>query len=420
MTINHKTTENAAKRYKRANLISTIVVTLFVILALVWIYTPIVRDATAAPPTETPIPPTWTPKPTIEPSITPTITLTPQPTPTPMAPSAYQIEDPILVDPAIPGVLGPAVVLNDDTSIQVDPEFNHPQWYHSDTIAQQIGKEIYEPYYTTIGPGSATWFMDVPLAPGNYNIFVMDTLWSSSGSLDFKVTLGGMELQPFVGQQHVNYISGSTNPSQSFYKWQSIGIYSLDFIEYLSVSTTWDAREMATIIGLDRILIVKYPDSTQDLRALLPAEGTAFVADDLAADFDTKDTWFSNDDVLSWGDQFEMIVNPANDANISWKMNEPAPVGQYGILVWMPQLEGGSQQEVLYQVIVNDIVIAEIPLIQSEFQGGQWVPLGTWEISATEANGYVLNLVNLSVEMQVSANSTGSISADAVAFIKFQ
>ena len=45
---------------------------------------------------------------------------------------------------------------------------------------------------------SATWQMDVALEPGLYQFYVMDTVLSSGGELDFSVRLGSSELTPLA------------------------------------------------------------------------------------------------------------------------------------------------------------------------------------------------------------------------------
>jgi hypothetical protein len=93
-------------------------------------------------------------------------------------------------------VEGGVIVLDELTSATVEPGFDTPFWVSSDQIASESGFDILDPYYATYGYGAITWETDVFLAPGMVEIYVMDTLYSSAGPLDFQVRLGGSELYP--------------------------------------------------------------------------------------------------------------------------------------------------------------------------------------------------------------------------------
>lgn len=389
---------------------------------LIWLYFPVLNQWISGlqPSTPTPAIPTTTPTRTLRPSLTPTITLTPSPTPLP--PSAYQLHNPESLRPPLAMPAQRIIVLNDDTSLTVEPDFNNPQWTSSAQIGSQFGVEISESFYATFAPGSATWQMDVPLEPGLYELFVMDTLYGSGGYLDFQVRLGERELTPLLGQQRVNYQSSHSVPPQTNDRWRSIGVYALDQNGLLSVSTQWGARDFYTITAIDRVLIVHLPESSQTLVDRLPVKGDGGVVDNLAARIETSEFLLDYSEALAWGGQYQVIPNPSSDARVIWELPEFMPIGRYQVLVWIPPVVGKA--EASYHFIVkmsdgSDLISGElaepIQLTQSDYAIGQWLPLGIWEIPAVYGD---LVRFKLALQMDVKGGTLGEIAIDAAAFIK--
>jgi hypothetical protein len=165
--------------------------------------------------TPTPLPPTPTQIPTRTPTITATPTVPPTITPTLLSPSAYRVSDITMIDPPLlEGFAVDVIILNDDKNVTVEPGFTNPQWEPSSKIAEQIGREIQEPFYATLGPGSVMWKMDVPLDAGLYELFVLDTLYSSGGFLNFTVKLGENDLTPVFGRPRVEFRSSQAVQQQ--------------------------------------------------------------------------------------------------------------------------------------------------------------------------------------------------------------
>ena len=377
---------------------------------LVWMYFPVLQEVINGTLTPTLLPPSPTATLTSTPTITPTSTPQPPPTHTPLPASAYAV-NPQAIYPPVPALALEAVVLNDDSSVQVEPAFDHPQWYSSEQIAQQIGVLISEPFYATIGSGSAAWQMDVPLRPGLYEIFVLDTLYSSGGSLDFRVFLGGSELAPLLGIQQVDYRTLSASPAQMDDEWRSIGLYSLETQEILSISTSWEAREMATIVAIDRILIVRQPDSILSFYHRLPANSPKFVVDEQAADVESEDILYTRSDLPAWGDQFLMVVNTHENSQVTWRIPNLVPAGQYEIWVWAPAMQGSA--DVLYKVLVNGLETGGAVVANtSNMPENQWVSLGTWQVVSPDGRR-----VELGLRLIVPRDTPGEVAIDAVAFI---
>jgi len=375
-----------------------------------WMYVPAIQEIFMGTPTPMELPPSPTPTLTAAPTNTPTPAPTAPPTATAMPASAYQ-KDPSTIDPHVPGFALDAVVLNEDTSVTVDPPFDQLQWYSSEQIAQQIGRVISEPFYATVGSGTAIWKMDVPLQPGLYEIYVLDTVYSSAGSLDFRVMLGERELTPLLGSQHVQYSSQSGYPAQTADEWATIGLYDLDSTDLLSILTTWEARDMSTIVAIDRMLITRQPDSPRPLLAQLPANMPKYVIDDTAAQIESSATWFTSSDLPAWGGDFQIVINPEYNSQVTWTVPCQVPSGYYDIWVWAPEMEG--EADLTYKILINgeesqSTLIASI----ENFPDNQWVSLGTWEVSSSDTA-----YVKLGLMLDIPRGSVGEIGVDAVAFI---
>ncbi len=387
---------------------------------LLWLSFPTLDQLARGIYTPTPAPPTLTPTP--RPSRTPTITSTPTTEPTatltPYPPSAYQIPDASLLDPALPGLRGTAVVINEDQA-QVNPPFDNPQWISSDTIAQQLGKELTERYYATFGAASIQWQTDKPLNPGLYEVYVLDTVFSSGGSLDFTVSLGGQALSPIFGSTSLQYQSSRGNPPQIQDLWRSIGFYNLDRPDLLTIAASWQNRDENSIVAVDRVLIVPYPAAAQAMLERLPRRTQQTVLiDDLAARIESNQVIYSESDALSWKDQYQYVINPETEITATWETYEPVAAGKYEIFVWLPASHATGQ--VSYRVQINNedvtpdgLESANISVNQSEFRGGQWVSLGQFTTPRIYEKPVPIN-----IQIAIPANATGDIALDAVAIVR--
>jgi hypothetical protein len=369
--------------------------------------------------------PTWTPQPTITPAVrptrTPTIspspTLEPTPTNTPLPVSAYYLTDGWQLAPPIRGVEAGLIVLDEATSATVEPGFDSPFWVSSEQIAQESGFLISEPYYATFGYGAITWETDVAIAPGMYELFVMDTLYSSAGPLDFQIHLGGSELFPIIGSRQVEFLSARGEPPQRTDRWRSLGIYQLDRLDKLSVSTAWERRDERTLVAVDRVVIVPLAISTASLLSVLPRDREIVIVDNLAADIESAQILYKEVGELSWGDQYQYVINPSTDVRVMYSATELLLPGRYQIAAWIPPLH--ADLEVVYTMMVNgnefpnDAGDLAVALNQSAYADGQWVELGTW----TTPRIYEKPL-QLSLRMEIKSGSVGEAAFDAIAFIR--
>ncbi len=351
--------------------------------------------------------PTRTTRPTAEPTQTPAPTATAPPT------SAYYLADGYKLRPPIPGVEGGAIVLDEVSAAVADPPFDTQYWTSSAQIAAQTGFFIDEPYFATFGSGSVTWSTDVPLATGLYELYVMDTLYSSAGPLDFQVALGGSPISPVLGSSHVEFYSSRGEPTQSTDMWRSIGIYNLDHPGPLSISTQWDARDENSLVAIDRVVIVPLPEASRLLLSALPKDRMVIILDDLAARIETDQLLFPETETLAWGGQFQYLVNPDSDVRVQWTTPEYVLPGQYQVAVWLPAAHASG--EVTFHLFVNDKEIpgSEVSFNQGEQPGGQWVAIGVWDTPRVYEKPVMLTL-----EMDIPGGMPGETAIDAVALIK--
>ncbi len=391
---------------------------IIVLTLLLWMNLPVIKQLVVPSPTQTPVPPTATVRPTRTPTKTAEPTLPAPPTATPLPTSVFEVPDLQEIVPPIPGYTGPGIILDNEKSTQVDPPFTSPEWTSSSQIAQQLNAVIEEPYYATFAAGSVMWTTDKELAPGYYDILILDTLTSSGGSLDFSVSRGGEPLYPIAGLPHVQYLSSYTTPPQTTDIWHSIGIYGLDRQEKLSIFTSWTKRDEYTIVAIDRVAIIHLPDSAGVLLSKLPLDRMKFVVDDAAARFATKSDLVPMNDRLSWGDQFQAIVNPNEDVQVTWSLVDPVPSAQYEVLAWIPEIHGDAEVE--YRLFAADIernpIDGDSPVTvrQRSVAGGQWLSIGKWEMPELIFGPQVY----LTVQMDVKGGTTGEVAADAIAFVR--
>lgn len=389
-----------------------------VVVFLAWLYLPVVRNFLSGTPSPTAmvaeIASTATPRPTFTASPQPTITPQPTATATPYPESAYGIEA-IALEPPLPGLEGTVFVLNDDYAT-AEPPLNSPRWSPSSVIAEQLGTLINEKYYATFGMGSITWQMDKPLQPGSYEIYVMDTLYSSSGPLNFSVKEGSRELPPISGAgKSINFLSNRFEPRQVFDKWRSLGIYVLDSSGLLSVSTAWLERDENNIVAVDRVLVVPISEGNSSILARLPADRERFILDDSAARFEGVQFMVPVTDRLAWDSSFETIINPSNDIKVTWEYPDPLPIGTYEIAIWVPEAKGDAV--VNYHLFINDVEELRsdnqpLTFAQGNYPGGQWVSLGVWVTPRIYEKPVSIKLV-----MEIPANTVGEAAVDAIALL---
>jgi len=372
----------------------------------IWIARPTFLVKVRGTLTPSPLPPTATRLPTSTATITPLPSPTPLPSATPYPASTWKVEDLESVSPAIPVAALDAVILNDDTSVTVNPPFSSTYWVSSADLG--LGIEFEDDFHATYSAGSATWSMDKPLQPGYYQVFVMDTAYSSGGVLDFVVSAGANRLEPLSGRTRVLFSSSFTTPPQTNSTWESIGIYRIDQPELLSISTAWEDRDEYTIVAIDRVLIARIPDSSGDLLAELPHSGLNYVVDDVSAQLQVRDPLFERD-TRSWGDHFQAVVNPEYEVNVTWEPDNVIPVANYEIYVYLPATKGSVEAE--FRFFVNDQEFLKDPeSLTLNSDQSSWVSLGSLEIPEVYGKA-----VSFRMTMKVPASSVGEVPIDAIA-----
>jgi hypothetical protein len=171
---------------------------------------------------------------------------------------------------------------------------------------------------------------------------------------------------------------------------------------------------MATIVAIDRIMIAQLPISIKTFYDQLPANSPKYVVDDTTVRFETDELRFTRNDLPSWGDEFQMIVNPASDVDVFWEIPDAVAAGQYDVWVWAPKMEGNV--EILYRVLVNGIETQGAMVVDSgNMPSNQWVSLGTWNTPSTDGRP-----IRLALQMKIFGGAPGEIAIDAAAFISRQ
>lgn len=401
-------------------ILAGIAAALITFLGLVWIFYPLDQmnisliDRT---PTMTPIPPTATSTRTPQATYTPTPSMTPTITSTPFPLSEHAVEDLSSIRPE-PPLIGESAVILDESDAEVEPPLSHFQWISSNQISEQLGKEIYEPYYATFNPAAVTWRMDQALKPGYYELFVLDTVFSSGGSLDFIVKQGEQSLVPVVGKSTVQYLSSQGDPPQYTDTWQSIGIYEITAPDLLTVSTSWDTRDETSIVAIDRIMILEHSENIRPMIEQLPNQGERYIVDDNQAIQASAQYWNYYDDPLAWGNKFQIMEDPPISTSVTWTLPATVPFGNYEALVWIPQIDG--EAEVTYSLYASGVLleqeggITEIKLDgQGRGQDPHWISLGQWSIP--ERFG---NYLKITLMLTTTGSTQGEVAIDAAAFIK--
>lgn len=419
--IENKPAENSPSEQtslRRSRWIAWLFTALITIGFIIWLYYPAIYHYTRPEPTATTVLPTPTMWPTRTPTIAPTATQRPTTTPTSMAAaSAYFVADLSMIDPALPGETGAGFILDESNALTAEPSFDNPIWTNSATISTQLGFEILEPFYATLGAASVTWSMDETLPPGLYEIYVMDTVFSSGGSLSFRVMNNEMDIFPYLGTQVVNYQSLRGTPQQEQDIWHSIGMYNLEQEGIISVSTSWDVRDEYTIVAVDRVMIIPRSAATYSIMSKLPLGKKITILDDPNSLIENAQTVIPLDDKIAWNNKAEVIINPDDTLRVTWSMQDPIPIGRYAVWVWIPEVNGNAQAK--YRLMVNEDLLTVIegtdpgPIVHGNRQGGAWMPVGEWEIGPFYSPSARLSLVMETV----SGSTTGELAVDAVAFI---
>lgn len=407
-----------ASSLRRTRWMAWLITAIITLAFILWLYYPAIYHYTRPQPSATPVLPTPTLWPTRTLTVEPTATLRPTTTPTSMAASsAYFVTDLSLIDPALPSETGSGFILDESNAVVAEPGFDSPIWTNSATISTQLGFEILEPFYATLGAARVTWSMDEALPSGLYEIFVMDTVFSSGGSLSFSVKNDGIDIFPYLGTQVVNYQSLRGTPQQQQDVWHSIGMYNLEQAGVVSVSTSWDVRDEYTIVAVDRVMIIPRPAATYSIMSKLPLGKKITILDDPNAVIENAQTVIPLDNKIAWNNMAEVIINPDDTLRVTWSMQDPIPIGRYAVWVWIPEVNGNAQAK--YRLIANEDLLTVIdgtdpgPIVHGSRQGGAWLPVGEWEIGPFYTPSARLSLVMETV----SGSTTGELAVDAVAFI---
>jgi hypothetical protein len=387
------------------------VVGIFSLLLIAWLYRPWIYDKVTPDPTFTPTVPTSTPMntPTPAPTWTPAPTMTFTPSPVPMATSVYSFPELSRLNPAAPGYINEPVIIDENDAI-VSPDLSNLQWASSSLYGYTSSDE----YHLTFSPGTVSWQMDKSLAAGYYEVFVMDTLYSSGGILTFEVKSGDTVLTPLTGSQKVMFRISQGRVAQTSDAWHSIGVYLIPENNLLSVSTQWQNRDENTVVAIDRVLISHLPDDTGEILQTLPKGLGTYILDDEGAKVEVN-TYPVLSENRSWGDQSTILINPDYNTKVTWEYPDLLPIGTYEVVVYIPELNGES--EVKYQLYADDFLLnhtngqTAITVKQFNYQGN-WLSLGEWAIPLTLSYP-----VELKLEMGVNEGSLGEVGVDAVGFI---
>ncbi len=357
--------------------------------------------------------------PTPRATFTPTITLTPTVTNTPFPTSKYAVMDYSLIRPEAP--LGAdAIYIIDNLEAKVEPGFDHYQWISSDIIGADIGREFDEEYYATFGAGSVRWSMDQALPPALYEIFILDTLYSSGGFLNFSVTLNDQQLQPIIGKTLLQYTTTQSEPPQYQDQWSSIGIFDIQQLGELSVFSEWGIRDELSIVAIDRIMIVQRPEMVRTILSQLPnTAGTTYIIDDEEASFSTSQYWKYWEDEQTWGGQYQVMSEPPLETSVTWTLPDLLPHGEFEAYAWIPQ--ANASIPVSYALYAGGLLLQQTDdSLETEFidgqgqnQPAQWVKLGNWVIPP-----HFGNYVRIEIKMTIPESETGEVVIDTIAVIQ--
>ena len=393
----------------------------FVVIYMGWLFAPKIRNSMTFWPTNTPTPVTPSPTVPATPTVTPLATNTPtaSPTPTPGPISTYWIANGNELDPPVPNAPEGVVILSAKNSAEIDPPFDSIYWTSSSQIVQDLGRlnSLYDTeWFATVNSGHLRYYMDQPLKEGLYEIYVMDTFYSSGGNLDFLVQIGGQTLSPLTSSSTVSFMTSQYDPRQNYDTWRSLGIYYvLPSRDVLNVSTSWGFRDQYSYVAADRIMIV--PRKITDLALLnqLPAYGTRYVMDDTQADIKAGNSQFRETISTSWDDSYQLIVNPKQKSTIEYSSLEPWPIGQYSIYIYFPESKGGLDAEI--QVHADNDLLGTVSgqqVVQMHIPtGGNWVLIGQYN-----TDRYYERPRKFKVTITIPEGQQGEYPVDAIAFIQ--
>ena len=385
-----------------------------------WLYAPRIRNSLTFWPTQTPTPVTPTPTLPATMTVTPLATNTPLPTatPTPGPISAYWIANGSVLDPAVPNAPEGLVILSAKNSADVEPALDSIYWTSSNQIVRDLGNmnSLYDSeWFATVNNGAIRYYMDQSLKEGLYEIYVMDTYYSSGGSLDFLVRLGEQPLTPLTSKTSVTFMTSQYEPHQSMDTWRSLGIYYLmPSKDILTVSTSWGLRDEYTYVAADRIMIV--PRKITDLNLLnsLPASGTKYIMDDTEASIIAGNSHFRETANVSWDDSYQLIINPKTKCTVEYSSKEPWPIGSYSIYLYIPESKGGLDADIQVRTDNNllETVHGESTVRMHIPTGGSWVLVGQYN-----TDRYYERPVNFKVNITIPENQSGEYPVDAIPFI---
>lgn len=395
--------------------------TTFIIVYMGWLFAPSIRNSLTFWPTNTPTPVTPTPTLPATATVTPlaTNTPTPAPTATPGPISTYWVQDGNTLDPAVPNAPEGLVILSAINSAEVEPAFDSIYWTSSKEIISDLGmmNTLYDSeWFATLNNGSVRFFMDQSLNEGLYEIYVMDTYYSSGGSLDYVVKLGDQSLQPLTGTQTVSFMTSQYEPRQSMDTWRSLGIYYvMQSRDILTVSTQWGMRDQYSYVAADRVMIV--PRKMTDLSLLnkLPSTGTKYIMDQTQATFsNTGTSMFTESSSIAWDDSYQLIVNPKDDITIEYSNKEPLPIGKYALYMYFPESKGGLDVKASfytdgtqhYSDNDEEEIMIHVPT------GGNWSLIGNFT-----TDRFYERPVKIKVKFTVAGEQQGEFPVNAIALI---
>jgi len=400
-----------AKRKSGLNVILPVMMLIFLFFALViWMNFPIARHYMKMdPPTVTPsvtptIYPTRTPRPTFTPTVTATVT------PTPLPGSSYRLSEPDKLDPPLVDIQPGSIVIKAQDA-QINPPLSNPQWVPASK--SMPGKVMADSYYTTFGPGSVSWKMDVALAPGLYQVYVMDTLYSSAGTLEFNVQEGTTPLVPMTDSTSLHFASSqSTQNAQGEDSWHSIGVFNVPGRDLLSVNSAWGPRDTFSLVAVDRVLIVPLPAGNADMLSRLAGDRFRMIVDDADAQIEGNPLLITRNDSLAWNGQFQSITNPQKDVKVTWIMPYDVPAGAYEVFFWVPGTHHTGTFDISILVNGQEVSSGKLPTV-NETNYGNWVSMGTWDTPRLLEG----QMVRYSVTFTVKGGTTGETGLDAIAFM---
>ena len=354
-------------------------------------------------------------------TVTPLPTNTPLPsaTPTPGPISTYWIANGNDLDPQVPNAPEGAVILSAKNSAEVDPPFDSIYWTSSSQIVQDLGRlnSLYDSeWFATVNSGHVRYYMDQPLKEGLYEIYVMDTYYSSGGNLDFLVQIGGQSLTPLTSSPSVTFMTSQYDPRQNYDTWRSLGIYYImPSRDVLNVSTSWGFRDQYSYVAADRIMIV--PRKITDLALLnaLPNYGTRYVMDDTQADINAGNSQFRETISTAWDDSYQLIINPKQKCTVEYSSQEPWPIGEYTIYLYIPESKGGLDADIQVKTdnTVLETVGGEETVRMHIPSAGGWVMIGKYN-----TDRYYERPVKFKVTVTIPEGQQGEYPADAIAFIQ--